>query len=117
MLNSNIAKLRKKHGLTQIEFAKQLHVTQAAVSHWENGRANPDTFQLFKIAQFFNMSVDELSGNEVSAPVKTETKKEPVISDELEDRIVMLCQALEITPDELKKVLDFADLLKAARKS
>jgi transcriptional regulator with XRE-family HTH domain len=61
MLSSNIAKLRKRNGLTQIEFAKKLHVTQSAVSHWESGRSMPDTTQLFNIAQFFGMTVDELS--------------------------------------------------------
>lgn len=61
MLSSNIAKLRKRNGLTQIEFAKKLHVTQSAVSHWESGRSMPDTTQLFNIAQLFGMTVDELS--------------------------------------------------------
>ena len=61
MLSSNIAKLRKRNGLTQIEFAKKLHVTQSAVSHWESGRSMPDTTQLFNIAQLFGMTVDALS--------------------------------------------------------
>jgi transcriptional regulator with XRE-family HTH domain len=61
MLSSNIAKMRKRHGLTQIEFAKKLHVTQSAVSHWESGRSMPDTTQLFNIAQLFGMTVDALS--------------------------------------------------------
>jgi transcriptional regulator with XRE-family HTH domain len=65
MLSSNIAKLRKQHGLTQIEFAKKLHVTQSAVSHWESGRSMPDTTQLFNIAELFGMTVDALTGKEI----------------------------------------------------
>ena len=66
MLSSNIAKLRKRNGLTQIEFAKKLHVTQSAVSHWESGRSMPDTTQLFNIAQLFGMTVDALSSGTVT---------------------------------------------------
>lgn len=65
MLSSNITKLRKQHGLTQIEFAKKLHVTQSAVSHWESGRSMPDTTQLFNIAELFGMTVDALTGKEI----------------------------------------------------
>lgn len=61
MLNKNIARFRKSRGLTQVDFAKQLHVTQSAVSHWESGRSLPDTVQLFRIAEFFGISVEELS--------------------------------------------------------
>lgn len=61
MLHKNIVRLRKSKGLTQVEFAKLMHVSQSAVSHWESGRSMPDTVQLFQIAQFFNMSIEELS--------------------------------------------------------
>lgn len=61
MLNKNITRLRKSKGLTQVDFAKQLHVTQSAVSHWESGRSIPDTVQLFRIAEFFGVTVEELS--------------------------------------------------------
>ena len=64
MLSSNIAKLRKQQGLTQIEFAKKLHVTQSAVSHWESGRSMPDTTQLINIAELFGMTIDALTGKE-----------------------------------------------------
>lgn len=63
MLSKNIVRLRKRFGWTQIEFAKRLHVTQAAVSFWETGRSLPDTFQLFKIAELFGVSIDELTDN------------------------------------------------------
>jgi len=63
MLSDNIRELRKQNGYTQIQFAKAVHVTQAAVSHWETGRSMPDTQQLFQIAQLFGVSIDQLSRN------------------------------------------------------
>ena len=72
MLNENIARLRKNRGLTQVEFSKQLHVTQSAVSHWESGRSLPDTVQLFRIAEFFGVSVEELSNMKQESPIQAE---------------------------------------------
>lgn len=63
MLSDNIRELRKRNGYTQIQFAKAVHVTQSAVSHWETGRSMPDTQQLFQIAQLFGVSIDQLSRN------------------------------------------------------
>ena len=80
MLNENIAKMRKSKGLTQVEFAKKLHVTQSAVSHWESGRSVPDTVQLFRLAEFFGVSIEELHDSpttgiqpEEATPAQTET--------------------------------------------
>jgi transcriptional regulator with XRE-family HTH domain len=72
MLNENIARLRKNRGLTQVEFSKQLHVTQSAVSHWESGRSVPDTVQLFRIAEFFGVSVEALSNTKHESPTQSE---------------------------------------------
>lgn len=71
MLHKNITRLRKLKGLTQVEFAKLIHVTQSAVSHWESGRSVPDTLQLFRIAEFFGVTIEELNAD----PVKPEAKQ------------------------------------------
>lgn len=67
MLNKNIVKMRKERGLTQVELAKLLHVTQSAVSHWESGRSIPDTVQLFQIAEFFGVSIDAIKGETIQS--------------------------------------------------
>ena len=117
MLQGNIARLRKNHGLTQVEFAKQLHVTQSAVSHWESGRSIPDTVQLFRIAEFFNVSVDELgiTGAEPAAkPVqvvvsKTETAPAPDARAEAK-------RLLEgLSDDQYQAALQYLQFLKAQK--
>lgn len=75
MLNKNIVKMRKERGLTQVELAKLLHVTQSAVSHWESGRSIPDTVQLFQIAEFFGVTIDDIKGETIPEPMNQEKKQ------------------------------------------
>lgn len=61
MIGKNIADLRKTRGIKQDEVARFVGVSAQAVSKWENGGV-PDTELLPKIAEFFNVSIDELFG-------------------------------------------------------
>lgn len=57
-----IAQLRKNKGIGQQELANVLGVTFQSVSKWETGVTMPDITLLPSIAEFFNVSVDELLG-------------------------------------------------------
>lgn len=63
MLNENIRTLRKRMGLTQVELAERLNVSQSTITSWENGTRRPDLDLLPAIAQIFGVSVDVLIGN------------------------------------------------------
>lgn len=58
-----IAELRKERGLSQKEFGKLIGAAQNTVCNWENGKREPDTQTLNKIAKFFGVSVDYLLSN------------------------------------------------------
>ncbi len=64
MLNDNIKYYRKKLGLTQVELAEKLNVSQSTITSWENGNRRPDLDFLPILAQLFGISVDELLGRE-----------------------------------------------------
>lgn len=117
MLSSNIAKLRKRNGLTQIEFAKKLHVTQSAVSHWESGRSMPDTTQLFNIAQLFGMTVDELSSgaatiakHDTHAITPPPAQEKAPADDPLTEQI--MAKARLMNEEELRQLLRIMDAVK-----
>ena len=76
MFSDNIVRMRKEKGLTQVGFAKSLHVTQSAVSHWESGRSVPDAIQMRRIAEFFGVTVDDLMMDIPREPVE-DVKAEP----------------------------------------
>ena len=62
-LGAAIAALRKEKGMTQLELAEQMGVTDKAVSKWERDLSCPDVSSLPKLAQILGVSVDELMHN------------------------------------------------------
>ena len=57
---ATIAALRKQKGMTQLELARQMGVTDKAVSKWERDLSFPDVTSLPKLAEVLDTSVDEL---------------------------------------------------------
>lgn len=58
----NIRRCRIEKGLTQEKLAYELGVSAQAVSHWENNITYPDISMLPIIADYFEVSIDELMG-------------------------------------------------------
>ena len=52
--------LRKNKGLTQEELAERLDVSRQAVAKWEAGQVYPDVYNLIRISDLMNVSVDYL---------------------------------------------------------
>ena len=59
-LGKTILDLRKAKNVTQDEMATELGDTAAAVSKWENGYTLPDILMLCAIADYFQVTTDEL---------------------------------------------------------
>lgn len=57
-----IQDMRKQKNVTQEELAAELGVTAAAVSKWENGNTLPDILMLCALADYFQVTTDELLG-------------------------------------------------------
>lgn len=66
---SMIAQLRKENGMTQLDLAEKMGVTDKAVSKWERDLSFPDVSSIPKLAEIFDLSVDELM------QVKTNTRE------------------------------------------
>ena len=59
-LGNKIAELRKVKQMTQEDLAAQFNVSSQAVSKWENDLSIPDVTLLIQIADFFEVSLDDL---------------------------------------------------------
>lgn len=68
MLSKRLKELRGKS--TQEEIAGKIGISRARYSHYENGRSEPDTETLNKLADIFKVSTDFLLGR-TNDPNKT----------------------------------------------
>lgn len=73
-LGTMITSLRKENGMTQLELAKKMSVTDKAVSKWERDLSCPDVNSLPKLAEIFGISVDELMQIKSAARLDNNTK-------------------------------------------
>ncbi|MCK1167801.1 helix-turn-helix domain-containing protein [Streptococcus uberis] len=55
--------LRKQAQLTQAQVAEKLNISQQGYGDWERGVKKPTQDNLIKIANLFNVSLDDLLGN------------------------------------------------------
>ena len=59
-MKNRLEELRKQRGIKQEELANVLEVSRQTIGSLENGRYN-QSFQLaFKIARYFNMTIEEI---------------------------------------------------------
>lgn len=77
MLAVRIAKLRKKHGMSQLELAGVLHISPSAEGMYEQGRRTPSLEILVEMSMLFQVSLDYLiTGSEfMEVKVSHEKKK------------------------------------------
>ena len=59
-MKNRIEEIRKERGILQEELAKAMGVSRQTISSLENGRYNPSIQLAFRIARFFNMTIEEV---------------------------------------------------------
>ena len=64
-IGSFIANKRKEKGLTQLQLAEKLNITDRAVSKWENGRSLPDSAIMLELCEILGITVNDLLYGEV----------------------------------------------------
>lgn len=62
MVVPRIRYLMEAHGLTQYALAKRLGISQSTICNWLNGKKEPSIESLWKVADFFDVTVDYLIG-------------------------------------------------------
>lgn len=59
-MKNRIEEIRKARGIRQEDFAKVLGVSRQTISSLERGRYNPSIFLAYKIAKYFEMTIEEV---------------------------------------------------------
>ena len=63
-IGKRIKNLRNRDDVTQEKLADAIGVTSQAISKWENEIGYPDIEYITPIANFFNVTIDELFGHD-----------------------------------------------------
>lgn len=61
----NLERIRKERKINQTELGLELGLTQQMVSSYEKGISSPNVEILIKLADYFQISIDELIGHQV----------------------------------------------------
>ena len=59
-----LQQLRREHGLKQAQLAEILQTTQRRISYLELEKVEPDLMLLWKLSDYFDVSIDYLVGKE-----------------------------------------------------
>lgn len=59
-MKNKLEEIRKQKGIKQEDLAAALEVSRQTIGSLENGRYNPSIILAFKIARFFEMSIEEI---------------------------------------------------------
>ena len=59
-MKNRIEQIRKERGIRQDEFAKLMGVSRQTISSLERGRYNPSIFLAYKIAKYFELSIEDV---------------------------------------------------------
>ncbi len=59
-MKNRLEELRKARGIKQEDLARDLEVSRQTIGSLENGRYNPSILLAFKIARYFELSIEEI---------------------------------------------------------
>lgn len=74
-----IAHCRKEQGLTQMQLAERLNITDRAVSKWENGRSLPDSSIMLELCKVLCITVNDLLSGEKISMENNDKKNEQLL--------------------------------------
>lgn len=95
---NNLRSARRAKGLTQVDVAKYIGLSQSSYSDWERGETKIDSRSLSRLAELFEVSVDYLIG-------KTDTPGNKYIRVPVLGRV-----AAGIPIDAIEEVIDWEDI-------
>ncbi len=109
MFADKLKELRNKEGISQAALGKALNMSQQGIAKWETGSTSPNPEMLRKIAQYFNVSIDELLDNDIKK--SSGEKPEDIAEDEDDDIVLFNREARKMTPEQRKKLLEMAKVM------
>lgn len=92
---NRLKELREERGLSLKQLSEQIQVSDAAICKWENDVSEPKLTYIIRLAQFFGITLDELTGQDDLVPFIEQTQ-----------------ETYHLSPEERKLVEDYRGLAK-----
>lgn len=70
----NLERIRKEKKISQTRLGQELGLTQQMISSYEKGASSPNVEILIKVADYFQLSIDELVGYSVEHQYRSTTE-------------------------------------------
>lgn len=75
IIGKNICEYRKIANISQVELAEKLNYSDKAISKWERGESLPDVIVLKQIADYFGVTLNDLTSTQKRTNLKAPIKK------------------------------------------
>ena len=79
IIANNLATLRKKSNLTQLQLAEKINYSDKAISKWEKGDSLPSINVLMQLAEFYNVKIDDIVYEKKLVIPKKKNKREQTL--------------------------------------
>ena len=104
MFAQRLRQLRLKKALTQGDLAAVLGVSASTIGMYEQGRREPDSAMLQKICRYFNVTLDNLMGEE-SGPADVDT-----MIEDMRGRMMaadgLMFNGVPLEQEDIEKLID-----------
>lgn len=87
---NRIKELRTKKKIKQVELARHLGISQSTLSEWESEKYQIDNENLFKLADYFGVSVGYLLGKEEKSEIKDSSNDTIDVQEKLQELLSQL---------------------------
>lgn len=84
-LAANLRRLRNGHSYTQTKMAEMLNISRQAYSNYENGKRVPDLDTLFRIADIYDVTLEQLITQSCTGDGTVNEKPGPYLLSQVRD--------------------------------
>lgn len=103
---SNLKHLRIQNNMTQEELGKKLSKDYSTIGKWENGTRSPIMEDVIRIAEYFNISLQELISGKIGindSPTYQKTNYKQILLNR-----GLIDENNNLTEEDAEKLIDFA---------
>ncbi len=106
MFGEKIKQLRMEKGLSQYQVADSLGFSRGKYANYEQGKREPDFLNLIKIAEFFDVSIDEILGRDY---------RKEILDLDIERliKVRLFLDNKEISDSELIKIVEYLRFIRS----